>query len=111
MSAIDVDIAILGAGPGGYATALRAAEHGLGVVMIEAGEVGGNPFRRKEVSEGDTVDRVVAGEDVRSPFGGRLIGLPMPTQRERALWPSRVAPEDAAPVRIAAVAPPSPQRG
>ena len=35
------DLAILGAGPGGYVTAIRAAQAGLRVALIEAREVGG----------------------------------------------------------------------
>lgn len=35
------DIAIIGAGPGGYSTALRAAGRGLSVAIIEKGEIGG----------------------------------------------------------------------
>ena len=35
------DVAILGAGPGGYVAALRAAQRGANVCLIEAGPVGG----------------------------------------------------------------------
>lgn len=35
------DVAVLGGGPGGYATALRAAGHGLRVAVVEGGKVGG----------------------------------------------------------------------
>jgi dihydrolipoamide dehydrogenase len=35
------DIAILGAGPGGYVAAIRAAQMGAGVVLIEKSELGG----------------------------------------------------------------------
>jgi dihydrolipoamide dehydrogenase len=35
------DVVVLGAGSGGYATALRAAELGLSVALIEAGKLGG----------------------------------------------------------------------
>lgn len=41
MSAREFDIAVVGGGPGGYATALRASGHGLRVAVIEAGPVGG----------------------------------------------------------------------
>jgi dihydrolipoamide dehydrogenase len=37
----DYDIAILGAGPGGYAAALRAAQRGLKVCLVETGKIGG----------------------------------------------------------------------
>jgi dihydrolipoamide dehydrogenase len=41
-----VDIVVLGGGPGGYATALRAATRGLSVVMVEADLVGGTCLHR-----------------------------------------------------------------
>ena len=34
-------IIIIGAGPGGYETALLAAERGIETILIESGEVGG----------------------------------------------------------------------
>lgn len=38
---INVDLAILGAGPGGYVAAERAGKKGLNVALIEKGELGG----------------------------------------------------------------------
>jgi dihydrolipoamide dehydrogenase len=38
---MDVDVAVLGAGPGGYPAAIRAAQLGLSVAVIEKGELGG----------------------------------------------------------------------
>jgi dihydrolipoamide dehydrogenase len=38
---IDVDVAVLGAGPGGYPAAIRAAQLGLRVAVIEQDRVGG----------------------------------------------------------------------
>ena len=40
------DIAIIGAGPGGYAAALRAAQLGLKTAVIEADRVGGTCLNR-----------------------------------------------------------------
>ena len=37
----DVDVLILGAGSGGYACALRAAQLGLSVVLVEEARLGG----------------------------------------------------------------------
>jgi dihydrolipoamide dehydrogenase len=45
-SANTADLVILGAGSGGYACALRAAELGLSVVMVERGKVGGTCLHR-----------------------------------------------------------------
>jgi dihydrolipoamide dehydrogenase len=40
------DIVVLGGGPGGYATAFRAAARGLDVALVEADEVGGTCLHR-----------------------------------------------------------------
>lgn len=40
------DVVILGGGPGGYATALRAAGHGLRVAVVEADRLGGTCLHR-----------------------------------------------------------------
>jgi dihydrolipoamide dehydrogenase len=42
----NVDVVIIGGGPGGYATALRAVAHGLRVTIVEAGAVGGTCLHR-----------------------------------------------------------------
>lgn len=46
MSEQSVDIAVIGAGPGGYVAALRAAGLGASVALIERGEVGGTCLNR-----------------------------------------------------------------
>lgn len=46
MSEMQADLVILGAGSGGYAAALRAAELGLSVVLVEKAEVGGTCLHR-----------------------------------------------------------------
>ena len=45
-SANSADLVILGAGSGGYACALRAAELGLTVIMVERDKVGGTCLHR-----------------------------------------------------------------
>jgi dihydrolipoamide dehydrogenase len=40
------DIAVLGGGPGGYPAAIRAAQNGKSVALIEAGELGGTCLNR-----------------------------------------------------------------
>jgi len=40
------DVAVLGAGPGGYETAIRCAQYGLNTVLIEARELGGTCLNR-----------------------------------------------------------------
>jgi dihydrolipoamide dehydrogenase len=46
MTEHNADLVILGAGSGGYAAALRAAELGLSVVLVEKAEVGGTCLHR-----------------------------------------------------------------
>ena len=41
MADVDVDVLVLGAGSGGYACALRAAQLGLSVGLVEKGKIGG----------------------------------------------------------------------
>lgn len=41
MADVDVDVLVLGAGSGGYACALRAAQLGLSVALVEKGKLGG----------------------------------------------------------------------
>jgi dihydrolipoamide dehydrogenase len=40
------DVAVIGGGPGGYPAAIRAAQHGKSVALIEAKEVGGTCLNR-----------------------------------------------------------------
>lgn len=42
----DYDVAVLGAGPGGYECAIRCAQYGLKTALIEAGELGGTCLNR-----------------------------------------------------------------
>lgn len=44
--AVECDIAIIGGGPGGYVGAIRAAQLGARVVLIEKGELGGTCLNR-----------------------------------------------------------------
>ncbi len=46
MAETDVDLVILGGGSGGYACALRAAELGMSVVLIEKDKLGGTCLHR-----------------------------------------------------------------
>lgn len=43
---LEYDVAVIGAGPGGYVAAIRGAQSGAKVVLIEAGEVGGTCLNR-----------------------------------------------------------------
>ncbi|HNW26384.1 MAG TPA: FAD-dependent oxidoreductase, partial [Candidatus Gastranaerophilaceae bacterium] len=46
ISDIKSDICILGGGPAGYFTAIRASQLGASVVLIEQGEIGGTCLNR-----------------------------------------------------------------
>ncbi|MEN6479512.1 MAG: dihydrolipoyl dehydrogenase [Anaerolineales bacterium] len=46
MTASDCDVAVIGAGPGGYVAALRAAQDGARVVLVEKEELGGTCLNR-----------------------------------------------------------------
>ena len=56
------DVLIIGAGPGGYSTALRAVGHGLNVAIVEKSEIGGACLNRgcvpakAWISAAETVD-------------------------------------------------------
>ncbi|WP_123920618.1 dihydrolipoyl dehydrogenase [Georgenia muralis] len=74
----DYDIVILGGGSGGYAAALRGAELGLKVALIEAGKLGGTCLHRgciptkallHSAEVADTI-RESAGVGVESTLGG-----------------------------------------
>ncbi len=45
---MDTQLAIIGAGPGGYVAAIRAAQRGAKVCLIERGPVGGGAPARSE---------------------------------------------------------------
>ena len=40
------DLVVIGAGPGGYVAAIRAAQYGLKTAIVESGEVGGTCLNR-----------------------------------------------------------------
>ena len=74
----EYDIVILGGGSGGYAAALRGAELGLKVALIEAGKLGGTCLHRgciptkallHSAEVADTI-RESAGVGVESTLGG-----------------------------------------
>lgn len=58
------DIAVLGGGPGGYPAAIRAAQHGKSVALIEAKELGGTCLNRGCIPS----KALIAGAE----FAGRL---------------------------------------
>lgn len=60
------DLAILGAGSGGYAAALRAAQLGLSVTLVEQGELGGTCLHRGCIPAKALLHSAAVAETVRS---------------------------------------------
>jgi len=73
---LDVDVAIIGAGPGGMAAAHRARECGLSVVLFEARDVGGTSVNRGCVAKKLFVTASRQGDAIRlaEPFGWSVPG-------------------------------------
>jgi len=70
------DLAILGAGPGGYTSALRAAQRGLRVALIESDRVGGVCLNRGCIP---TKVGIKAADYVRAPSSARSFGVMLGT--------------------------------
>jgi len=66
-----VDLVILGAGSGGYAAALRAAELGMRVTMIERDKVGGTCLHRGCIPTKALLHAAEVADEIResSAFG------------------------------------------
>ena len=69
------DVAILGAGSAGYAAALRAAQLGLGVVLVDADEVGGTCLHRGCIP---TKSWLHAAEVRRTLLAAPALGIGLP---------------------------------
>ena len=65
---MDVDVAVLGAGPGGYPAAIRAAQLGLSVAVIEQGPVGGTCLNVGCIPTKAWVQSAHAVKDARETF-------------------------------------------
>jgi dihydrolipoamide dehydrogenase len=66
------DVVVLGGGPGGYATAFRAAARGLDVALVEADEVGGTCLHRGCIPSKAILHVAEVLEEVRR---GEVMGL------------------------------------
>jgi dihydrolipoamide dehydrogenase len=77
------DVVILGGGSGGYACALRAAELGLSVALIEQGKLGGTCLHRGCIPTKALLHAGEIADSIRdsSEFGVKatLVGIDMPT--------------------------------
>lgn len=67
---IEVDTLVVGAGPGGYVAAIRAAQLGQKVTIVEKGDLGGTCLNvgcipsKALIQAGDAVDRAHGSEDI-----------------------------------------------
>jgi len=65
---MDVDVAVLGAGPGGYPAAIRAGQLGLSVAVIEQGPIGGTCLNVGCIPTKSWVQSAHAVKDAHSTF-------------------------------------------
>lgn len=77
-SPVDHDIVVLGGGPGGYATAFRAAARGLDVAIVEADKIGGTCLHRGCIPSKASLHVAGVLEEVER---GDLMGLDLTLNR------------------------------
>ncbi|MCB0873134.1 MAG: dihydrolipoyl dehydrogenase [Actinobacteria bacterium] len=76
---IDVDVAVLGAGPGGYPAAIRAAQLGKSVAVIEAGPLGGTCLNVGCIPTKAWVQSAHAMKDAHGTFSQLGVSVSEPT--------------------------------
>jgi dihydrolipoamide dehydrogenase len=74
---IEVDVAVLGGGPGGYPAAIRAAQLGLSVAVIEQGRLGGTCLNVGCIPTKAWVQSAHAMKDAHETFA--KLGVNVPT--------------------------------
>ena len=74
---IEVDVAVLGGGPGGYPAAIRAAQLGLNVAVIEQGRLGGTCLNVGCIPTKAWVQSAHAMKDAHETFA--KLGVNVPT--------------------------------
>jgi dihydrolipoamide dehydrogenase len=74
---IEVDVAVLGGGPGGYPAAIRAAQLGLSVAVIEQGRLGGTCLNVGCIPTKAWVQSAHAMKDAHDTFA--KLGVNVPT--------------------------------
>jgi dihydrolipoamide dehydrogenase len=75
--AMTIKLTIIGAGPGGYVAAIRAAQKGAQVTVIESGEVGGNCLNRGCIPTKTLIASAEALEHMRNAadYGVEVAGV------------------------------------
>lgn len=85
-----VDVAVLGAGPGGYPMALRLAQEGKRVALIEAKEIGGTCLNRGCIPTKTLLKGVLALHEVH-----RAAALGLQVENPSIDWPTLVQKKNA----------------
>ena len=67
-----LDLVVIGAGPGGYVAAIRAAQKGLKTAIVESGDVGGTCLNRGCIP---TKSMVHSAQLYKKAAGGAMFGL------------------------------------
>jgi len=76
---MDVDVAVLGGGPGGYPAAIRAAQLGLSVAVVEQGRLGGTCLNVGCIPTKAWVQSAHAMKDAHSAFATLGVRIPEAT--------------------------------
>ena len=61
---LEIDVLVIGAGPGGYVAAIRAAQLGLNVLIVDKGELGGVCLNRGCIPSKALLEQLQMGEDM-----------------------------------------------
>ncbi len=81
MAEIKTDVAVLGAGPAGYVCAIRLAQYGLQVVVIEEAELGGTCLNvgcipsKALIAAGHLLEQAATAEEMGITFGKPKVDL------------------------------------
>ncbi len=73
---MDVDVAVLGGGPGGYPAAIRAAQLGLSVAVVEQGALGGTCLNVGCIPTKAWVQSAHAMKDAHTSFATLGVTIP-----------------------------------
>jgi len=91
---ISCKVLVVGGGPGGYVAALRAAQHGLDVVLVEAAELGGTCLNRGCIPSKALLNAAARFSEMLECAGAPVMGMrceaPTLDMPELMLWKSGI---------------------